>query len=426
MRKITAIASAALMTGLSMGVAAADLSSLTDTFINASGEFDAYVVLGTQGGTNVAGFANDVAGSVVVAAAFAQQAKTVTGASGSATLSRNQSTSYLNGSFTGFDGSVPTSGVTKTWKNGDSGFSWLANQTVQNSSGHDVANATSFLEVEQYAVKLTKNGEYTLFGDKITYNLTFNNKNTLTSGNKAVGNHTRNIPFPDGKNYQITNWTYASTGTDGINVTLGDFTTVQSTIGSEYPIGTTGAKFEIIDYSTSPTNQLQVKVTGLDGTVLFNNFVSEGDEIYSDDDFTLNLAEYHVTGGGVVDADIDWTTSSVKLQQNRENSAWPDWKIKMTVDSTPTGITSIAWIYTPDDPVTLEAGSELSMFDDFFSVKAGAFEINSTDGEEAAFSVYSATDSTQDLTFVDNETNTHRISGKILHIFLIQYNSASG
>ncbi len=412
-RKITAIASAALLSGLSMGVAAADLSNLTSTFIT-NGQFDAYVVLGTHGASNVAGFADDVAGAVVVAAAFAQQAISTTSTSGTAVVERNVTTGYLNGSgYLPFNGVVPSSDWNKV--NSDDGFSWLPNSTVQNSTS-DVANVTAKLTVKSSAVALGNDGNYTIYSDgKIIYNLTFNSDKG-TSGNKGIGMYIKNIPLPDGNKYQITNISQTSTsatpGADELNVTLGSYTEVSATTGKVYQIGDTGATYEILTYATSPSAYLKIKVTGADGTELFNDYVESGKEVYSNDDFALRLTKYYITNGKV-DATMAWTTSKLVLRNQKENSKWPDWKIYLTND-TEGNITSIAWVYDPDGSVSSTAGSKLSMLDNFFNVSFGEFTINSTDKVARDITIYGATSTAKDIYFVDNESNTHSINVNVV------------
>ena len=405
-RKITAIASATLMAGLSMGAATASLSTLSSTFIQ-SGEFNAYVVVGTGGASNVVGFAKDVAGSIVVASAFAQQAKTTTATSGSATLSRNVTTGFLNGSYLGFGGSVPTTAT--SWTNADSGFSWLPNATVANSTSSSYANVTAKLSAAANTFFLEKTGNYTLTTDAITYNLTFNS-DFSTAGNKGVGNGTQGIPFPDGKSYQITNWTVngAGTATDALNVTLGDYTSVTATTGQVYSVGSTGISFEVLSYTSTPSAKLKIKVLDASGNVLFNDYVSTGAEIYKNSDVALILSEYYVPNG-VVDATIQWTTSATVLRQGREHSSFPGWKVYMTNNSN--GITSIAWKYAPEGTTVqqLLPGESKSMLGGFFNVVAGAFDINSTGKNEKTVTIYEAQDTNKDIYFVDANGTTHSI-----------------
>ncbi|MBD3312115.1 hypothetical protein GF352_01515, partial [archaeon] len=250
-RKITAIASAALMSGLSMGLAAADLSSLTDTFVT-NGQFDAYVAVGTGGQANVVGFAKDVAGSIVVGAAFAQQATTTTTTSGNATLERNLTTGYLNSSTRAKSFKLwNDKSVYMEWTNADSGFSWLPNQTVSNAS-QVVANVTGKLHVNDYSntgygIKTSNQGTIKLYDKAMIYNLTF--QDGVVGYGSGVGKNTTNIALPDGNTYKITGWTNDNAG-NNVRITLGDFNTVDATTGTTYDIGDTGATFEITGYST--------------------------------------------------------------------------------------------------------------------------------------------------------------------------------
>jgi hypothetical protein len=399
-KKITAIAGAALMAGVSVGAAAADLSSLSSTFIT-SGDFDSYVVLGTSGGSNVLGFAKDVAGSIVVASAFAQQARTTASASGSATLSRNLTTGYLNNSYLAIGASAPS--AAKNWVSATDGFSWMVNSTVQNSSDHDVANVTAKLSMNPSKLTLTDEGVYQLSNQGFVYNLTFNSDQS-TSGNQGVGNNTKNIPFPDGNAYQITNWTASGSS---INVTLGDFTEVTATTGTVYSVGSTGATFEIMGYSDSD-NTLRVKVLDSAGAQLAYDYFEGGDEIYSDDDFTLNLNEFH-TPGGVIDAVLAWTTSSLKLLNGKSHSSWPNWTIRMTNDAD--GISSIAWEYRNQVPgyIELSPGTSLSLLDDFFNLVVEGLEINSTDELTTTVTVKDATSSSWEVSFIDENNSIHYV-----------------
>jgi len=398
-RKITAIASAALMSGLSIGVATADLSSLTDHFIT-DGDFDAYVALGTGGATNVLGFAKDVAGAIVVASAFAQQATSSATAEGTAVLERNITTGYINSSdralsFKLWDGRS----VAMSWENADSGFSWLTNDTISNAS-NIVGNMTAILTVRDmdsgFGIRTTESGIVRVSDASIIYNLTFQD---FVTGYNGAGKNTTGIVLPDGNMYKLTGWT-----TDGTTerITLGDFNSISATQDVAYDIGDTGATFEVTGYSTSPSDQLRIKVTGSDGTVLFHDFVSEGDEIYSSDDFTLNLVDY-ATPGGVIDATIEWSTGVLTLEEGNTTSAMTggkNWTIRVGISATATAgeiaqsgisndtnnISWIAWEYEgpgANQRLDMTPGTEVSFFGGVFKLAVDPLEINSSDKEEA-------------------------------------------
>ncbi len=409
-RKITAIASATLMAGLSMGVAAADLSSLTSTFIT-NGNFDAYVAVGTGGSSNVVGFAKDVAGSVVLAAAFAQKATTTSTTSGSAVLTRNLTTGYINGSTSLVESFILNNdkSMAKSWVNADTGFSWLPNTTVTNSSDDAIANVTAVLSVSSDGIRTNNLGNVKLYPNAITYNLTFNSDQG-TSGNKGLTNKTKLIPFPDGKKYQLTSFSIdnssaLATGTDAINATFGDFETISASLNEVKSIGSTGATFKVTDASTD--SKLKIVVTGSDGTELFNDWVAADSEIYSNDDFTLNLASFSVSAlDSSVSANIDWTTSSLTLRNNEENDKWANWTIQMTggnATGAEANITSIAWVYKVPSSVSyisVPHSSTTALLDSLFNLTVSDLTINSTDKKETTLTV-KALNSEEELSFID-------------------------
>lgn len=415
-RKITAIASAALMTGLSMGVAAADLSSLTNTFI-ANGELNAYVVLGTGGATNVVGFAKDVAGAVVVASAFAQKAITATSSSGTAVLERNITTGYINStaraqSFPLWDGKS----VAKYWDNAATGFSWLPNQTVSNSTGV-IGNMTGKLVVQDYTtgygIKTTEAGKVRLTDKSIIYNLTFQD---FVSGYSGVGKNTTGIVLPSGGTYKITGWT-----TDGTyeRITLGDFNEVKATTGSSYAIGASGATFEITGHSSDPA-ALKIKVSGSDGTTLFHDYVSAGDEIYKNSEFALNLVKYY-TPGGVVDATIEWSSGVLTLEDGNKSVGIPggeNWTVSVGLAGAygaecndTRNISWIAWEYdAPADSsyLDLSPSSSLDFFGGYFKLTVDALEINSTEKKEATITLKNK-NSEEEIRFNDENGTLARL-----------------
>jgi len=405
-RKITAIASAALMTGLSMGVAAADLSSLTSTFIT-SGQFDAYVALGTGGASNVVGFAKDVAGSIVVASAFAQQATTSTSTIGNATLERNITTGYLNSttraqSFELWNGKS----VGKEWVEDDTGFSWLPNTTVSNATDV-VANMTGKLSVSSTsgAIKTSDSGTVKVYNAAIVYNLTFAD---FASPMNGVGKNTTGITLPDGTTYKITGWT-----TDGTieRVTLGDFSEASAVIGTVYDIGSTGATFEITGHSADPS-ALKISVKDSAGTELYHDYVNAGDEIFANDDFTLNLVKYY-TPGDVVDATIEWSTGVLTLEEGNASeglTGGENWTFRVTTgagvsatSNDTNNITSMAWEYrvpTGQSYAEVSPGSSIEFFGGFFNLGVDALDINSTDKTEATIFI-KADNSDEELRMTD-------------------------
>ncbi len=401
-RKITAIASAALMTGLSMGVASADLSNLTNTFIS-NGEFNAYVVVGTGGGSNVLGFAKDVAGAVVVASAFAQKATTTTTTSGTAVVERNLTAGYLNNSYF----VIGASNQAKSWQNSDNGFSWLPNTTVQNNSNDDVANVTATLTIPGSYVSLSTDGTYSISQGGIIYNLTFDT---------PVSNYTKNIPFPDGKKYQITNWTAGSNSslTSDVNVTLGAYQEISASLNEVKQIGDTGATFEILDARSIPSAALKIRVRDADGKELFNDYVEKDHDVYSCDDFTLVLDDFSVSAlDNSVTAKLKWTTSSYKIVSGEANN-WGNWTIYVTANNNSTdpktGITSIAWVYAPQNGAhTISAGTTVSLLNNSFKVKAGELTINSTDKKEASITMKDASSSTYEMSFMDENGTLHQV-----------------
>lgn len=405
-RKITAIASAALMAGLSMGAAAADLSSLTSTFIT-SGEFKAYVVVGTGGASNVVGFAKDVAGSIVVASAFAQQAKTSTASSGTAVLSRNLTSGYV-----GTDGTLNISEVVspdKVWTNSVTGFSWLPNSTVVNTTGNAVANVTGVLTVKANLFSLDTDGSYILTNGGIVYNITFNS-NLGTTGNKGVGNYTSGIPFPDGKSYQITNWTGSGSN---VNVSLGDYTVVKGVgMGQAVTLGSSGVTYVYngIDTSSS-TKKLQTLIVDSNGNKLVDTVSWATGDYYENDTLgiTVRLKEWKEVSN-IPNATIEWSTSSTKLVNSEVNSKWPNWTIYLTNDSI--GITSIAWQYrqqTPVNYIKIAAGTSVSMLDGLFKIIGEPLVINSTNQKSATITINDAIGSAADVAFVDVNNTSHSI-----------------
>ncbi len=413
-KKITAVASAALMTmmPISGALATADLSALTSTFIT-EGEFDTYIAVGTCTWNtaitceNSAGMAKDIAGAIEVAAAFAQQAKTTSATSGTAVLERNTTAGHLNNSYS----AIGAGNEAQEWISTSTGFSWIANKTVTNSTNDEFANVTGKLSVTGSGLYQKEDGRVYIGPGAIIYNLTFNS-DLGTTGNKGVGNATKGIPFPDGQEYQIIN--YTSDGNEQ-NVTLGALESITAELNTAYDIGDSGVTVEITAATETPQARMLIKEA--DGTVLVDNkYWSEGGSYSSDAlGITINLKTLKVLTDGTVDAVIDWTTSTLKLLDSdsvtRESSTWPNWTIH--IGDLNDEISSIAWKYYNQLGTYVNAGSELQLLGGFFKVTTAALKINSTTKDTIIVTVNDGSSATTgtgfEVTFTDENDSLHYV-----------------
>ncbi len=414
-RKITAVASAALMTmiPLSSAFAAADLANLTDVFIT-NGEFDAYVAVGTGGGSNFVGFAKDVAGAIEVAAAFAQKAYTTTSASGTAVLERNQTAQYVN------DGKLYINEIydgPESFTSATTGYNWLVNKTVQDSAGNDIAKVVANLTIG--SVRAEVNGNYSIDVGQLKYNLTFNNT--------KVGVGVKGIPLPDGNEYQISNISIAGSN---VNVTLGVISSFTLHQGDTAEIGSTGVTITTNRSSGSGTNgKVEVKIKDASGNTLVNttwNASNPSDKYVNDTlGVTIDLRSLTIYNDGTYDAVFDWSTSSVKLQGNtgKESTQYPGWKIEIT-NETSGNITSIAWVqYDPNGAgLELEQGTTTSVLNGLFNIIAASYEINSTNKVASTIDAKNFNENWE-IKFKNNDTaTTHYID---LSTHTLQFSGAS-
>jgi hypothetical protein len=430
-RKITAIAGATLMAGMSLGIAAADLSALSDTFISA-GELNAYVVLGTGGATNVLGFAKDVAGAIVVGGALAQQATTTASSSGSAVLERNITTGYLNSSTMGQAFALNgAESVGMQWNNAAAGFSWLPNQTVSNATGI-IANMTGILSITDRAnngellsgngLKTVSEGNIRLYDGSIIYNLTFQD---FVSGYNGLGKNSTGIILPGGDSYKLTGWT-----TDGTTerVTLGDFNELEAVPGTVYDIGSTGATFEILGYTQSSDGsyKLKVKVLDSDGTVLANEGFAPDSEVYGSDDYTLRVISFEINSADstIETASLEWSTGVLTLEEGNTSvgiTGGENWTVRVgtstaggiTIDANSNdtrNITWIAWVFeAPDSFVTVSPDTEIGLFGDYFKLTVDGLEINSTDASESTISIFNLDADESEIAYTDENGSAHYI-----------------
>jgi hypothetical protein len=392
---------------------------LSSTFIT-SGEFDSYVVVGTGGSSNVLGFARDVAGAVVVASAFAQQATTSTATEGTATVSRNLTTGYLDS--TSVVEQLPLNSGRcnySSWVQASDGFDWLVNGTVTNASNDEIANQTANLSVASQGIRTNSLGKVRLYDNAIIYNLSYSSSLTNVNG---VGKNSSALELPDGNTYKITEWKSNSGGTQ-VNITLGDFEEINTSLNSVEGIGSTGASFEVIDARTTPSNAIKIRVKDSSDAEVFNDWVQEGNEIYSNDDFTLNLVSYSVSAlDNDVSATVEWSTSATTLVEGEAapttiTSDGANWTVDITLAAGLTNyhtgnnsnnITSIAWKFNaPGSYIDIDPGTILQLFDGYFKVTAEDLVINSSDKKETSIVVQSVGSGREDVSFVDENGTTH-------------------
>ncbi|MDD4352926.1 MAG: hypothetical protein PHN56_00560, partial [Candidatus Nanoarchaeia archaeon] len=348
-KKVAALAGTAIMASSMMApVMAATLADLPAPFVS-GGVFNANIVVGSSG--TAAGISNDLAGAMDVAAAFAQKASATVSSSGSISLTRPMTPGALNSSI-GYLGLGDTL-ATSSFNSSVDGFEWLFNETV-------VYNDTNYGAYELLSVgpnaKLDYTGKYTDFGGNLIYNVTQNGSAMLPKG----------IIIPlFGSNYQLID-----VKADG-NATFGVMT---ENTGLVFPSTVTipgKATVEVLDFSTTGSQDVLVKVTAANGTVMFNDFLGNtATKTYSDYLFTLSNLRTLSSGASTID--LSWSTSALELSNN-QNAQYFDadlanWKILISSNPTSDKLSYIAF-KSPSYPNLIElAAGENNQVMDYFNI----------------------------------------------------------
>lgn len=361
-KKVAALAGSAIMASSMMApVMAATLAGIPAPFI-ANGVFNANIVVGSSG--TAAGISSDLAGAMDVAAAFAQKASATVSSSGSISLTRPMTPGALNSS-SGYLG-IGDSLNSKTFNSSMDGFEWLNNETVSyNDTNYGVWD---LLSVGPNA-KLDTNGKYTDFGGNLVYNVTQNGSAMLPKGV---------IISIFGKPYQLID-----VKADG-NATFGQMTENK---GLVFPSTVTipgKASVEVLDFSTTGNQDVLVKVTAANGTVLFNDFMSNaGTKEYSDDGYLFTLSNLRTLSSGASTIDLSWSTSAIELANNQNamyfDSSLANWKVLISSNNTLDQLSYIAF-KTPSFPnlLTLNEGQNTEIMEYFNISFNGWRDLNTT------------------------------------------------
>ena len=411
--KITAIAGTALM-AMSGAFAAVNLATVKNTFIT-NGNFNAYVVVGS-GSWNTAitwnnptGLAQDIAGSIEVASAFAQSAVTAGATSGSAILERNVSPGALASTGIAEAIELQAYALTETFGPDTSGFSWLVNKSIQDGDGNEIAKALSYLTVPSTKFRVTEEGGVLRVADAgLIYNLTFD---------KPVNTTASNIPMPDGVDYQVISIERTGINT---NVTLGALSNFITGMNTVNEIGNSGVTFQVVAASQ---DAIKIVIRDPAGGILVQDKwwtkanIGTSNTKYESSDFgiTIQLNALTVLIDGTVEANIGWTTGTIKLVDGQVSSTYPNWTVKIGEpvvwsDGMPKNVTSIAFEYKKPSGVSalyLNPGDEISFFDNLFSIYHKGIKINSTNEREATISVSTFNTNEPEIAYVD-ENGTQR------------------
>jgi hypothetical protein len=377
-KKVAALAGTAIMASSMMApVMAATLASLPAPFVT-NGVFDANIVVGSSG--TAAGISGDLAGAMDVAAAFAQQASSTVTSAGAISLTRpmtpgsiNSTTGYLNITQP-VDAKVFNASVT--------GFEWMTNTTI---SYNDTAYPINELLSVGSNANLDNNGKYTEVTSNMIYNITSNG----TTGYHFVPGLV--IPI-FGKNYQLISVPSANKASFGQMVE-----NKALTFGSTVSI-TGKATVEVIDFSSTSPNDVLVKVTAANGTVMFNDFMSKtGTKDYTDYMFTLS--NLRTLSSGVSTIDLSWSTSAFTLENAGNASALDPslqyWTVSMTSLPASNGIVSNLSYIAFSSPVypnniELSAGENLDVMNYFNVSFQGWRDINTTTYSIANIGTYTS------------------------------------
>jgi hypothetical protein len=318
-KKIAALAGSALMLGSTMVGALAAIGDLPTPFVDSTGVFDSYIVVGSGAAIS------DLVGAVEVAAAFAQNA--VSGGTGLVTFQKNTTAGVLNES--GIDEGVSIKGTAQavTFTADSDGFSWLWNGTVEyyNETTKDTVEYTGFDKLQMGG---TSGGPFvTDFGkalfevsDLIVYNLTFND--TIPEGAEGI--------MWLGNAYELVE----SSTTE---VTLGQIETETLTLNEKLTVGDEGAKVYFADMD-SVLQEIYFVVEDSDGNIAYEEWLGVGEDY---DNTTLGISNIGITSfhysviTGTATAKISIRTAGVILKDGNltDDELW-----EIDMDATANGV----------------------------------------------------------------------------------------
>ncbi|MFA5303524.1 MAG: hypothetical protein WC393_03225 [Candidatus Nanoarchaeia archaeon] len=363
-KKVAALAGSAIMASSMMApVMAATLANLPAPFVT-NGVFNANIVVGSSG--TAAGISSDLAGAMDVAAAFAQQASATVTSSGSISLTRpmtpgqiNSSTGYMN---------ITNSPVGTIFNNSVSGFDWMTNATVS-------YNDTEYPIYEKLTVGATASinygGEYAESPGNVVYTVSYNGTAKYEFPVGSV------IPM-FGQNYQIVSIPAAN------EVKFGNMVDNK---GLTFPSTVTipgEATIQLLDFSTTGNQDVLVKVTAENGTVMFNDFMSNVGTKDNLGDYLFTLSNLRTLSSGASTIDLSWSTSAFSLQSTKNASALDaslaNWKVNIVSDANGDGNLSSISFTSPSYPnnIKLVAGESLGVMDYFNLTFAGWRDVNTT------------------------------------------------
>jgi S-layer like family, outer domain len=371
-KKVAAIAGSAIMASSMMApVMAATLANLPAPFIT-NGVFNANIVVGSSG--TAAGISNDLAGAMDVAAAFAQQASATVSSSGSISLTRPMTPGRLNVSTSGYMGFGDTA-MNYLFNNSVSGFEWMVNTT-------NVYNETDYVILENIeiasggGVDLDNTGTFTIDFTGFIYKIMPNSSQTFPQG--------LTIPL-FGTDYQIVDMP------ENNEVTFGVMTKEAS---QSFPSTITipgKATVELLDFSSTGSQDVLIKVTAANGTIMFNDFMSKtGTKNYVDDGYLFTLSNLRTLSSGASTIDVEWSTSSIALVHNGNASvldaSLAKWKVGVSSQKNQlnnNGTLSYVTFTSPQydletEPITLTSGQNTEVMDYFNITFAGFDDLNST------------------------------------------------
>jgi len=354
-KKVAALAGTAIMaSSMMMPVMAATLADLPTPFVK-NGQFNANIVVGSLG--TGAGISSDLAGAVDVAAAFAQKASAAVSSTGSITLTRPTTPGIINSTTNDYLG-IKDIVKTSTFNNSVKGFEWLVNKTISttyNESDIDInvyetlaiiGSANGIRLLEDGKVYLRGGIEYTITGDPIPKG-------------------TSEIPI-FGKTYQLVDIKTNN------NVTFGVMTDVEGlTVGQSVQIPDKATI--VIEQFDTINQEVKVKVTASNGTVMFNNYMkADGTSVATKeyDGYMFVLKNIRgVTGSYTVD--MSWTKSAIELESGQTIEALEPslakWTVEISSSETDGNLTSIKFTSPKgyNDKTILSEGETLNIVDFF-------------------------------------------------------------
>jgi len=250
------------------------------------------------------------------------------------------------------------------FNNSVSGFEWLLNSTIiYNNTGYGVYELLSIGTNS----KLDYDGKYIDLGGNLIYNITQNGSAMLPKG----------ITIPlFGKDYQLVDVT-----SDG-KASFGQMVETKENI---FPSNITipgKATIQILDFSTSGNQDVLVKVTAANGTVMFNGMMSNtGTRSYGDYMFTLSKLRTFYSGDSTID--LTWSSLAFELENNQNASALDssleNWKVLLSSNRTGYNLSYLAF-KSPNFPnnIELSSGENISIMN-YFSINfEGFYPVNST------------------------------------------------